>query len=309
MCIQNSLKLSVVIPAHNEAENLKESVLSLCSRLDSSQIPYEIIIVNDNSVDNTPHVISELIAGNARIRSVDRRPPRGFGRAIRAGIDAAQGDVVIMYMSDASDDPGDVVRYYSEICNGYDCVFGSRFIKGSSVSNYPFVKLVVNRIVNTALRLLFVTRFNDLTNAFKAYRSHVLRECGPYRASHFNITIELSLSALIRNYNISQIPISWQGRSWGSSSLHLSEMGRRYLATLLKIFCEKILIRDDVIAESLSQRPEKVVGKGDLESRVDVVERKLDSLVRCIRAEGIIAQSEREGQDLGTDQYATSERK
>jgi len=158
-------------------------------------------------------------------------------------------------------------------------VFGSRFIKGSKTSNYPKIKLMVNRLVNTMLRLLFWTRFNDLTNSFKAYRSHVIRECGPYRASHFNITIELSLSALIRNYNILQVPVSWQGRTWGSSNLHLTEMGRRYLSTLIKIFFEKTLIRDDLIAETVSQRS-RSSRSADLESKVESLEARLAALER-----------------------------
>ena len=280
MSVTEILNLSVVIPAHNEQENLSTSVRPLCDRLEAAKIPYELVIVNDNSLDNTAEVIANLAEANPRIRRVDRVAPRGFGRAIRAGLDTAQGDVVIIYMADASDDPDDVVKYYTEICNGYDCVFGSRFIKGSRTSNYPKFKLFVNRVVNTMLRMLFWTRCNDLTNSFKAYRSHVLRECGPYRASHFNITIELSLSALIRNYNVLQIPVSWQGRTWGSSNLHLTEMGRRYLATLLKIFCEKILIRDDVIAEVISQRSRSPVGKGELERRIDLLDARVEELER-----------------------------
>lgn len=272
------LTLSVVIPAHNEEKNIPGSLRPLWAKLDEAGIDYELVVVNDNSADGTGAVLDALAEENPRVRRVDRTPPRGFGRAIRAGLDAASGDVVVIYMADASDDPGDVVMYYNEICNGYDCVFGSRFLKGSRTSNYPRFKLMVNRLVNTMMRLLFWTRFNDLTNSFKAFRSHVLRECGPYRASHFNITIELSLSALIRNYNILQVPISWQGRTWGSSNLHLKEMGRRYLSTLIKIYFEKILIRDDLIAETLAHRQQ--AGGGGLEGRIARLEERIEALER-----------------------------
>jgi dolichol-phosphate mannosyltransferase len=272
------LTLSVVIPAYNEEKNIPGSLRTLWGRLDEAGIDYELVVVNDNSADATGEVLEALSAENPRVRRVDRTPPRGFGRAIRAGLDAATGDVVVIYMADASDDPADVVMYYNEICNGYDCVFGSRFMKGSRTSNYPWFKLLVNRLVNTMMRLMFATRFNDLTNSFKAYRSYVLRECGPYRASHFNITIELSLSALVRNYNILQVPISWQGRTWGSSNLHLKEMGRRYLSTLIKIYFEKILIRDDVIAETLAHRQQ--AAGGSLEGRMACLEARLEALER-----------------------------
>ena len=165
-----------------------------------------------------------------------------------------------------SDHPDDVVAYYRKIEEGYDCVFGSRFVRGSSVEHYPLVKLVANRIVNRLIQALFWTRYNDLTNAFKAYRADVIRECGPYRASHFNITIEMSLGALIRGYSIAQIPIRWSGRTWGSSKLKLREMGRRYLCVLLKTFFEKVLVADDLVAERAARHPDEAApaaGSGD----------------------------------------------
>jgi dolichol-phosphate mannosyltransferase len=182
------------------------------------------------------------------------------------------------------------VRYYRKIEEGYDCVFGSRFITGSHVVEYPIVKLVVNRIVNKLMQWFFWCPFNDLTNAFKAYRTAVARECGPYRASHFNITIEMSLSAIIRKYNIAQVPISWTGRTWGSSNLRLGEMGRRYLATLLKVVAEKVLIADDLIVERLAasaNRESHLIQQerrlATLEDRVAELERHSNASVKTVK--------------------------
>lgn len=246
--------LSIVIPAYNEEKNLPRVVAELQTALRQGEIPYEIILVNDNSKDNTPGVIAGLMAADPCVRTVNRRPPGGFGRAIRSGLDAVRGDIVVICMADCSDVPGDVVRYYRTIQEGYDCVFGSRFIKGSVVKNYPRLKLAVNRIVNWGIKFLFRCPFNDLTNAFKAYRAHVLRECGAFSSSHFNITIELSLNALNRGYKIAQIPIQWHGRTWGGSNLRLMQMGRRYLATLVKAFADRILVRDDLLADLEARR-------------------------------------------------------
>jgi dolichol-phosphate mannosyltransferase len=127
------------------------------------------------------------------------------------------------------------------------------------------MKLLVNRIVNRGVQLLFRTRCNDLTNAFKAYRSSVIRTCGPYRASHFNITLEMSLSALIRRYRIVQVPIRWYGRAWGASKLRLREMGRRYLSTLLMIWIQRVFIHDDLLAERDAMGPEAEVGRWSVE--------------------------------------------
>lgn len=275
MQTERKLKASFVIPAYNEEQNLAPTVAGLRAALTKRDIPYEIIIVNDNSVDGTPEVIREIMAHDPCVRTVNRTPPRGFGRAVRSGLEMVSGDMVILYMADASDSPEDAVRYYEHIEAGYDCVFGSRFMKGSKVTNYPPLKLAVNRIVNKCMQLLFWTKCNDLTNSFKAYRTRVIRECGPFKACHFNITIELSLNALIRNYNIARIPIAWEGRTWGSSNLHLSEMGRRYLSTLIKIYFEKSLILDDIIADSIRENSDRLSDYDELNARIKVLEEKV----------------------------------
>jgi dolichol-phosphate mannosyltransferase len=254
--MSNSLKLSIVIPAHNEEQNIGPCIDELTSTLRHADIPYEFVIVNDNSSDGTADVVRQRMELDGNIQLVNRHPPGGFGRAVRSGLEQITGDVVVIYMADLSDNPEDVVAYYHKIEEGYDCVFGSRFVHGAHVEHYPFVKRICNRLANHAIRLLFRTKFNDLTNAFKAYRSEVIHVCGPYRASHFNITIEMSLSALNRNYKIAQIPISWYGRTWGSSKLRLTEMGRRYLSTLLMLFFERILISDDIVADGRAKLAE-----------------------------------------------------
>jgi dolichol-phosphate mannosyltransferase len=278
MGAMNALKLSVVIPAYNEEKNLPEVLTSLQSEFRKERIPYEIVVVNDNSRDGTASVIESFIAEDPCVRTVNRRRPGGIGRAIRAGLDVVTGDVVIVYMADCSDHPGDAVTYYRKIEEGYDCVFGSRFIKGSRVTDYPRLKLAINRIVNKAMQWLFLCPFNDLTNAFKAYRAEVLRECGPFRASHFNITIEMSLAAVIRNYYIAQVPIGWTGRTWGSSNLRLREMGRRYLSTLIKSLAEWFLICDDLLSERLAVREVQKTRLTILENQLVALEQRVEAV-------------------------------
>jgi dolichol-phosphate mannosyltransferase len=248
----SALKLSIVIPAYNEESSISNVLKDLTEIIENNSIPYEMIVVNDNSTDDTGAVVDAFIRVNPAVRLVNRQPPSGFGRAIRYGLKFVTGDVVVICMADQSDDPRDVIAYYRKILEGYDCVFGSRFIPGAEIKDYPRTKLILNRIVNKVIQVLFWTRHNDMSNAFKAYRTYVIRECGPYNACHFNITIEMSLSALIRGYTIAKVPIRWYGRLWGSSKLRLREMGRRYLVTLLKLFFDKLLISDDLMAERIS---------------------------------------------------------
>ena len=267
-----SEKVSIVIPAYNEEKNIIKCISELRAVLRERDIPYEIIVVNDNSKDDTEGVVSAEMEMDDSVRLVNRTPPGGFGRAVRSGIEVVKGDIVVVYMADLSDSPEDVVAYYNKIREGYDCVYGSRFRKGSEVQNYPVVKLIANRIVNRCIQLLFWTRFNDLTNAFKAYRTAVVRDCGPYRACHFNLTLEMSLGALIREYHIAEIPIRWYGRTWGSSNLKLGEMGRRYLSTLLMMFFQRHLIADDLLADRLANNIDYHYQLQDLEMRIKALE-------------------------------------
>jgi dolichol-phosphate mannosyltransferase len=252
------LLLSIVVPAHNEEQNLEATISQLVKVLDEEQVPFEVIIVDDNSTDGTATVVESLMQRRAELRLIRRRGPAGFGHAVKAGLAASVGQMIIILMADNSDHPRDVIRYYRLLEEGYDCVFGSRFRKGSHVENYPRGKLIANRVVNTMLRALFRTRFNDLTNAFKGYRRHVIVQCGPYSSCHYNLTIELSLSALIRNYRIAEIPINWNGRRWGGSKLSIFKMGRRYLSVVLKIFLDSMLVKDDIMEERFAPPDEFV---------------------------------------------------
>lgn len=274
----HDLTMSVVIPAHNEEENLQHTIPDVQSALQGASIPYEIIVVNDNSTDGTERVIERLMEGDKNVKAVTRTPPSGFGRAVRSGLEFVQGDVVAIYMADQSDDPQDLIKCYEKIEEGFDCVFGTRFAKTSKVKGYPRRKLVINRLVNKAIQILFWTRHNDLTNAFKVYRTDVVRECGPYKSSHFNITIEMSLGALIRGYSIARVPVNWEGRTWGSSNLRMTEMGRRYLSVLLKVFFERILISDDLVAERLARQLYDSSKSPHLEKRILDLERTVEGL-------------------------------
>jgi dolichol-phosphate mannosyltransferase len=247
---RNTLLYSIIVPAHNEGENVCRTLHALADALSGGGIPFEIVVVDDNSSDNTAEAVLDCANKIPQVRLVRNTGPNGLGRAVRFGLEHYQGDVVAIVMADSSDAPGDVVRCYRKIEEGYDCAFGSRFIEGSVVTAFPPVKLVANRIVNQMLRLMFLTRHNDLTNAFKVYRREVIDGIKPLRAAHFNITIEMSLSTLIRGYSIATLPISWSGRTWGQSNLRLREMGRRYLCTLLKIWFERLLIHDDLMADA-----------------------------------------------------------
>ncbi len=192
--------LTVVIPARDEEACVGSTVEHLYRELRSREVPHEIIVVDDGSVDRTWEIIDATKSRVPVLMAVRSAPPHGFGRAIIAGLDEMHGDAVVLMMADESDDCRDVVRYWETLQRGYDCVFGSRFIKGSSVIAYPKLKLAMNRCANLFLKVLFNITPNDTTNAFKAYRREVIGGCRPLISAHFNITVELPLKAIVRGY-------------------------------------------------------------------------------------------------------------
>ena len=179
------------------------------------------------------------------LHPVQNPAPHGFGRAITCGLDAMSGDAAVIFMADESDDCRDVVRYWQKLNEGYDCVFGSRFIKGGGTIDYPAIKLFMNRMANAFVRLLFRHGLNDTTNAFKAYRKEVIDGIRPILSPHFNITVELPLKAIVRGYNFAVIPITWRNRRHGVAKLKIKEMGSRYLFIVLYVWLEKYFSRGD----------------------------------------------------------------
>ena len=239
------MKYSIVIPARNEAESITGTVADLVEALASESIDYEIVVVDDASSDATYAVAAALAERNPSIRAYRSPNPPGFGLAIRAGLDLFTGDAVAIVMADGSDSPADVVRYLRVLEEGWDCAFGSRFVPGAHVRNYPRTKLVLNRIVNVGIRMLFRHGYNDTTNAFKAYRRDVIVTLQPLLSNQFNLTVELPLKAVARGHNFKVVPISWTNRTAGTSKLSLQEMGSRYLFIILYVWLERLLSRGD----------------------------------------------------------------
>ena len=240
------MRLSVVIPLHNEEKCVSPVVENLISTLEVNKIEYEIVLVNDNSTDSTPGILNNLVKINKRIKAVNSLPPKGFGRAIRTGLDNVSGEAVIIFMGDGSDDVSDVIKYYNKILDGYDCVFGSRFIKGSRVTDYPKVKLILNRIGNKLMQLLFLLRYDDVSNAFKAYRIEVIKAMQPLVSQYFNITVEMPLKAIIRGFSFTIVPINWYGRESGVSKYNIRELSRKYFFSILYVWLERILLKEEI---------------------------------------------------------------
>jgi dolichol-phosphate mannosyltransferase len=239
------VKLSVVIPAHDEQGSIGQTVESLADVLEREAIPHEIVVVADHCTDGTVAEVERCTSRHGTVRVIENAGPPGFGYAVRAGLDAYTGDAVAVMMADLSDSPEDLVTYHRLLERGFDCAFGSRFMPGSRVTHYPRPKLLMNRLANLGIRMLFRHGYNDTTNAFKAYRREVIDNVQPLLSAHFNLTVELPLKALVRGHSYAIVPVSWTNRVTGESQLRVQEMGSRYAFIVLYILLEHLLSGGD----------------------------------------------------------------
>ena len=253
--------LSVIIPARNEQDCIGSTVEHLYVELRIQGIDHEIIVVDDGSTDNTWKVLGTAISRVPTLKPVQNTGQHGFGRAVTLGFDRMSGDAAVIMMADESDDCRDVISYWRLLTQGWDAVFGSRFIRGGGLIDYPFHKLVLNRAANLFLRILFQSGLNDTTNAFKAYRRTVIEGCRPSLSAHFNLTVELPLKTIVRGYSWTVTPITWRNRRAGLSKLKIKEMGSRYLFIALYCWLEKYFSGGDYRKESTRAEGRDVAAK------------------------------------------------
>ncbi len=248
------MKLSVVIPARDEEGSIEETLNAIAGTLDRERIPFELLVVNDGSTDRTAAKVDECTERYPGIRLVTNNGRHGFGMAVRAGLSHATGEAIAVMMADGSDSPEDLVQYYRKVQEGYDCAFGSRFIQGSKIIDYPVHKLAINRLANWFIRMLFRLRYNDITNAFKCYRREAIDGMQPLISPHFNLTVEMPLKAVVRGYSFAVVPISWTNRKSGISKLKIKEMGSRYLFIVLHVWLEHHLSRGDYVRQEVEEK-------------------------------------------------------
>lgn len=228
------MELCIIIPANNEELTLTETLENIQKKLEG-EITFNILVVNDHSDDGTLKLLENLTLVFPNLQYVSNQWEGGVGNAIRYGLSKWDGDIVALCMADGSDAPEDILLSYKKIQEeGYDCVFGSRFIKGVRVTNYPFIKLILNRIFNTWVRIISGNKYNDFTNIFKVYHRRAIKAISPLNSTGFSIGLEMSLKAFKRKLQIAIIPISWTQRKAGVSKLKLSKNFKLYMSTLRK---------------------------------------------------------------------------
>jgi|TARA_B110000914_G_scaffold220050_1_gene229542 dolichol-phosphate mannosyltransferase len=235
--------ISILIPIRNEYENLDD--IERIFKKNFYEIRHEVILINDFSNDNTLIKAEEISKKNKNF-IVYNNQKKGLGGAINLGIEKANGKFICIMMADLSDDINDLKKYYTLMEeNNYDAVFGSRFITDSKVIGYPKQKLILNRVFNFIVKLVFLNRYNDYTNAFKIYKSEMIKNFLPLMSESFNVFLELPLKVISRKYDYKVIPINWSTRKRGEAKFKIKELRSKYLFTLIYCFIEKILLKKE----------------------------------------------------------------
>ena len=240
------MKLSIVVPAYNEAGNIEKTIRAFFGELSRENIEHEILVVNDASNDETLEIILRLEAEIPTLRHVTNVAPNGYGYACQKGLENYSGDCVAIAMADLSDDPKDLVRFFRTMeSSECDMVFGDRWTKESKVVGYPKNKLWLNRLTNHAIRILFCFAYKDVTNGFKLFRRSTIDGLKPFISGQFSLALELPLKGIIRGYSYRVVPNNWFNREIGESNLKIKAMFLRYAFVIANCLSERLFSMGD----------------------------------------------------------------
>ncbi len=232
--------LSIIVPVRNETRIIQDVFDYFYDNL--KNIDYEVLIINDFSVDDTLEKSKSLLDKYKNFKVFNNKQ-KGLGGAINLGIKKSLGKNIAIMMADQSDDINDLMKYNDLInAENFDAILGSRFTKDSKIKDYPLQKLILNRIFNFFVSMIFFNKYNDYTNAFKIYKKTALIEIMPLISESFNIFLEIPLKIISRNYKYKVVSINWMGRKKGESKFKIKELGSKYLFTLIYCFIEKNLL-------------------------------------------------------------------
>jgi hypothetical protein len=227
--------VSVVVPCHNEESNVEPLVRGLNAYY--RDYLHQIVLVDDNSTDETAAVIRRLAAADPKITLVQRTPPNGVGRAIADGYRAATGRYVLSMDSDFQHLLPEFQDLFDAAAEGNDVVIGSRFSRHSVLLNYPFQKIIANRGFHVLAQLLLRRRFRDVTNNLKLMRKEVVERL-ELTEPGFAVNAETGLQPILMGYSVAEVPISWINREpdMGTSSFRLAKVGGGYWRVLRRLW-------------------------------------------------------------------------
>jgi len=233
------MKVSVIVPAHNEEENIVELIDQIEKSL---TVEHELIIVNDHSGDKTCELVNGLLPKYADLRLVHNNSSAGFANAIITGLRNANGDAVVPMMGDMSDAPETVNIMAAKIEEGYDVVCGSRYIKSGKRIGGSKIKGFLSYLAGRTLNLILGVDTHDVTNPFKMYRRSVI-DAITIKSKSFEISIELFVKAYQAGFKITEVPTVFKERTRGKSSFNVLKLIPGYFKFYLLAISKKASFR------------------------------------------------------------------
>lgn len=249
------MKISFVIPFHNEEINSRLVVEKVLDFARKKKLDFEIIPVDDRSVDGTKKNLQNLAKKYPHVKPVFRpksaeEKGNTMGKALVLGTQKASGDIIIWTMGDMADD----VKTYTEIIKGInggaDIVFGSRYMPGGSRGNLDPLKAYLSSSGTILARLLFGIPVHDITNAFRGFRKSLFKKI-ILEEGGFAISPEFAIKAHLSGFKLNEVPTEYTNRVEGISNFKLYRMTRSYLALYLKLFI-KYKIKPILIPQPVS---------------------------------------------------------
>lgn len=224
--------MSIVIPAHNEEENIVEVIDKIERELSPD---YELLIVNDHSTDKTKELVQGLFGKYQNLRLVDNLDPGCFANAIKAGFYNIRTDVVVPVMGDLCDDLQTINLMYNKIAEGYDVVCGSRYMDSGKRLGGSRLKSFLSSSAGRSLSFILGFPTHDIANSFKMYRRKVI-EAVDIKAKGFEISMEITLKAYYRGFKITEVPTVWRERTKGKSNFKIFKLLPGYLKLYIWAF-------------------------------------------------------------------------
>ncbi len=217
-------KVTIVIPALNEELNIENTLTTLEEKL---HLPHRVIVVNDSSDDRTAAIVERLAGSHPNIRLVHSCRPRGITNALKSGFESVGTPITVVMMADLCDDPNTVSKMYEKIEEGYDLICASRYMPEGKRLGGPRIQGFFSRHVCASLKKLTGIPTHDVSNAFKMYRTELLRTT-PLDEAGFASSLEICVKAFLKGYRIAEVPTTWKGRTAGKSSFKMLKVARSY---------------------------------------------------------------------------------
>ena len=225
--------ISVVVPAFNEEDTIEEVVSQIFSVMESLEVPFEVIVVDDGSTDRTRERATKL---GATVLSNGQN--RGKGYALRKGFEKAQGEIIVTIDSDGSHDPKEILDLIKPVLNGEDVVAGSRFM-GNGTHFTSRINRIGSFMMNMAIAILTGKRITDSQTGFRAFKSDFLKQVN-LESSGFEIESEITVKALSNGFKFKEVPITCQPRMYNLSRVKILKDGIKIFHTILKANSAKI---------------------------------------------------------------------